>query len=212
MIIVENWDVISSIIGDIKNWFCDQFSTFSSLINSYFDDAVVKGKESKIASRVYVGDKEFEFEEINTEDSIRQIEIAKKARRTYDVFLMQYVNNKTFQIALGVPTTIDFCINYKTHLNGFSSYTWYQNSARKLIMQAGTGYTNDVPELHLYVESSEQGKEKCNFAFKHFHNFTSVGKRDIRKLPHRSHSFFGLLYYVPNNDGIGQVHPESLKY
>lgn len=29
---------------------------------------------------------------------------------------------------------------------------------------------------------------------------------------HRSHSFFGLLYYAPNNDGIGTIHPESPKY
>ena len=58
MIIVENWDVISSIIRDIKNWFCDQFSTFSNLINSYFDDAVAKGEESKVAGREKIGERD----------------------------------------------------------------------------------------------------------------------------------------------------------
>lgn len=212
VIIVENRDAISFIIGDIKNWFYEQFSAFSSLINTYFDDAVAQGTESKIANRVTIGEKDYEFEEVQSNNYARQIEIAKKARRKYDVFLMQYVGNSSFQIAIGFPATIEDCIKYKTHLNGFSSYTWYQNTARSLIVNAGTGYTNSTPELHLYNESTEKGKSLPHFAFKHFHNFNSMGERVENNPQHRSHSFFGLLYYAPNNDGIGTIHPESPKY
>lgn len=36
VIIVQYWDEICSVIDDIKNWFLEQFSVFSELINSYF--------------------------------------------------------------------------------------------------------------------------------------------------------------------------------
>lgn len=78
VIIVENRDAISFIIGDIKNWFYEQFSAFSSLINTYFDDAVAQGTESKIANRVTIGEKDYEFEELQSNNYARQIEIAKK--------------------------------------------------------------------------------------------------------------------------------------
>ena len=129
-----------------------------------------------------------------------------KARKTKDVFLMQYVKSKSFQISFGTPVTMDFCIKNKTHLSGFSSYTCYQNNARNLILKAGTGYTSEIQELHLY-----DGNNSLKFAFKHFHNYTSVGLRDESSLAKRSHSFFGLLYYSPNNDGVGEVHPNSPK-
>ena len=43
-----------------------------------------------------------------------------------------------------------------------------------------------------------------------FHNYDSAGSRiknpnAIRKV----HSFFGLLYWTENDDGVGTVHPDS---
>lgn len=80
------------------------------------------------------------------------------------------------------------------------------------IMNEGTGYSPSIPQLHLYDESTEKGRSLPHFAFKHFHNFNSMGERDKNYPQHRSHSFFGLLYYAQNNDGIGTIHPESPKY
>lgn len=62
------------------------------------------------------------------------------------------------------------------------------------------------------TNQQKKGKSLPHFAFKHFHNFNSMGEMVENNPQHRSHSFFGLLYYAPNNDGIGTIHPESPKY
>ncbi|MDD7315918.1 MAG: hypothetical protein PUG55_00550 [Bacillales bacterium] len=209
VIIVENWNAICKVIDDIKAWFLEEFSMFTEWINSFFSDAVSKGEESLISSRATIGDKTFEFQQVQANDYAKSIAIAQTGRRNYDVFLMQYVKSSSFEIALGMPVSKEFCISNKTHLLGFSSYTWYQNSARELILKAGTGYTSPSPELHLYNEGTNTAPK---FAFKHFHNYTASGVRDESLLAKRTHSFFGLLYWTPNNDGIGEIHPESPKY
>lgn len=206
VIIVQNWDAISLKINEIKAWFLEQFSLFGSLINSFFSDATAKGEESTISQKVLIGEKTFEFKEVKSDDTAELVAIANLARRNYDVFLMQYVKLGSFQIAIGFPTTTDFCIKFKTHLNGFNSYTWYQNNARNLIIKAGTGYTSTKPDLHLLNKNS-LGNHQPKFAFKHFHNYTAAGVRDENNPQHRSHSFFGLLWYTPNDDGAGEIYP-----
>lgn len=89
----------------------------------------------------------------------------------------------------------------KTHQLGFSSYTWYQNAARKLIIKAGTEYTSKNPELHLYDKSINNNSPK--FAFKHFHNYTADGIRYENKFAKHSHSF--LDYYSGHQTMMGLV-------
>lgn len=61
VIIVENWSAICEKIDEIKAWFMEQFSIFSSFIDTYFGDAVAKGEESKVAKKIEVGGKQLEF-------------------------------------------------------------------------------------------------------------------------------------------------------
>jgi hypothetical protein len=57
VIIVENWNTIKTSIDVIKDWFLEQFNTFSSCINQYFADAISKGEESTIVGRDTIGGK-----------------------------------------------------------------------------------------------------------------------------------------------------------
>ena len=129
-----------------------------------------------MSSRATIGNKTFEFQQVLTEDYAKSIAISKTGRRTCDVFLMQYVNYKSFEIALGAPVTKEFCIQYKTHYLGFGSYRWYQNTARELILKAWTGHTTANPELHLFDES-QPGNKSPKYAFKHFHNCDAWGNK-----------------------------------
>ncbi len=101
------------------------------------------------------------------------------------MFLMQYVNKDSFQIAFGTPVTESFCATYGTHRLGFSSYTWYQNVARRLIINAGSGATTAAPELDV--------GGSLPFGFKYFHNYdyiqgTSTLEKSSLSLLHRTHS------------------------
>lgn len=207
VIIVQNWDEIKSVIDDIKNWFLEQFGRFASLITSFFSDAITKGHESTISSTTVVDGKTFEFTEVKASDLTATIAIAVKCRRNKDVLLIKKVGKVAMQIALTTPVTMDFCIQNKTHLNGFSSYTWYQNNARNLIIKAGSEYSNDIPEYHLKSIDRPNAPE---FAFKHYHNYNSLGSRIYSpNIIYKVHSFFGLVYYSPNNDGQGLIHPNG---
>ena len=64
------------------------------------------------------------------------------------------------------------------------------------IIDEGIGYTNSTPELHLYNESTEKRRKLPHFAFKHFHNFSSMGERAENNPQHRSHSFLD-FYIMP---------------
>ena len=207
VIIVENWDVISSIIGDIKNWFCDEFSVFSSLINFYFDDAVTKGEESTVSRRERIGDKEFEFVEVK---KAALADVCWKARRNLKVFLIpKKIKGEYLDVAIGLPVDEEWCTKYRVLLNGYSTYTRYQNTARRLILEAGTGFTSNKPEINLKNLNIPNGDKLPKFGFSHFHNYTSAGYRDNRKPQVYAHSFFGLLKWAPNEDGVSETHPES---
>ena len=51
VIIVKNWDKIKNAIETIKSWFLEQFSKFSSFIESFFQDVAIQGKDSTVALR-----------------------------------------------------------------------------------------------------------------------------------------------------------------
>ena len=127
-----------------------------------------------------------------------------KAFEFQEVLLIAGLNSSSFQIALGTPVIEDFCITFKTHYLGYSSYTWGESKAKELILYAGTGYTSTAPELHLFNKAKPTLKLPY-FAFQHFHNFTSNGKRDERKPQVKCHSFFGPLFGSPNKDGKGEI-------
>lgn len=211
VIIVKNWDKIKTAINDIKNWFLEQFSSFASFIESFFADAIAQGKESIISSTLELDGKTFTFSEIKITDVASTVAIANQCRRKKDVLLIKSVNANGMQIDLVNSVNVDYCIKHQTHLNGYSSYTWYQNTARELILKAGSGYTTAKPELHLY-DKNKPDNHSPKYAFKHFHNYDAAGNRiekpkDVRKV----HSFFGLLYWTENDDGVGTVHPNSPK-
>lgn len=69
---------------------------------------------------------------------------------------MQYVNYKSFEIALGAPVTKEFCIQYKTHYLGFSSHRWYQNTARELILKPGQGTQLQTPNYIYLMKISQE--------------------------------------------------------
>lgn len=211
VIIVKNWDKIKTAINDIKAWFLEQFSRFASLIESFFADAIAQGNESIISSTLELDGKIFTFSEVKTTDVAATVAIANQCRRKKDVLLIKSINAKGMQIDLVNSVNVDYCIKHQTHLNGYSSYTWYQNTARELILKAGSGYTSATPQLHLY-NKNKPDNHSPKYAFKHFHNYDAAGNRiekpkDVRKV----HSFFGLLYWTENDDGVGTVHPDSPK-
>lgn len=208
VLIVENWPKIKSVIDDIKTWFLEEFSKFASYIESFFSDVIAKGNESLFSFKKEIGGKTFDFQEIQSIDASAQLSMAKKMRDNPDVLLISSVTNSAIQVALGMLVTEEFCIQYKTHLLGFSSYTSLENTARELILRAGTGYTSAKPELHLYNKNQIVSIGQSPFphyAFKHFHNLTADHKR-AKGAALAVHSFFGSLYYTPNNDGIGQIY------
>lgn len=205
VIIVQHWEEICSVFEDIKAWFLEEFSVFSYLINSYFDDAKTKVEESTNVGTVSIGERTLKFEQVYANDIARQAVLVKKVRWTADILLMQYVGEKGFQIC-PIPVDFDYCKNTKTHLNGYSSYTWYQNKARALIIFAGTGVTTAKPEIDAPCDSSK-------VLMKHFHNcHLDEDKKPVRaeeQPAHRSHSFFGQLYYYPSGSKEPVVHPDS---
>ena len=210
VIIVENWSKIKTVMDEMKAWFLEEFSKFASFIESFFSDATAKGRESVISSRRQIGDKTFEFEEVLADDVSAELAMTRRAQDEQNIFLMQIVKPFSFQVALALPVDEDFCVRYKTHCLGFSSYTWPENVARDLILRAGSGYTSVKSELHLHNPNPPQlpnpNKPKLpNFAFRHFHNFNADGTRSKGDLLHWVHSFFGPLY-TWSTDGIGEVH------
>lgn len=210
VIIVQHWDEIKSVINDIRDWFVEQFGAFAKWITSFFSDAVAKGEESVISSRSVIDGITFNFKRIASTDYEAQCAFITEVRRTDDIYLIKQCKTDYIDIAVATPVSEEFCIKNKTHIKSFSSYTWYQNNARSLIINAGTGYTSHKPDLHLY--NSAIKKDLPKYAFKHFHNYNEIGKRITDDPYYKTHSFFGLLYWTPNDDGIGEIHPLSPKF
>lgn len=209
VIIVQYWDEICSVINDIKNWFLEQFSAFGDLINSYFDDAIAQGEASTISRREHIGDRDFDFVELKEAELA---EVCRKARRNYNVFLIpKKLKGDHLDIAIGFPVDEEWCKQWHVLLSGYSTYTWYQNTARRLIFEAGTGFTSNTPEIHLKNLNIKNGDKLPKFGFPHFHNYTAAGIRDNGKPQVYAHSFFGLLKWAPNEDGVAVTHPDSPK-
>ena len=79
VIIVQHWEEICSVFEDIKAWFLEEFSVFSYLINSYFDDAKTKVEESTNVGTVSIGERTLKFEQVYANDIARQAVLVKKS-------------------------------------------------------------------------------------------------------------------------------------
>lgn len=210
-VILLNWEKIRDAMNDIKAWFLEQFNKFSSFIESFFSDVTIKGDQSVVSSVKVIGDKTFTFKEVDATDVAALVSIAEERRRTKDVVLIKTMNATRIQIDLYTLVDVAFCAVFKTHINGFSSYTWYQNTARQLIVLAGSGYTSHEPEYHLH-DKNKPNDGNPKYAFKHFHNYDAKGNLIERpKSIKKTHSLFGLLYWTENDDGKGTIHPSSPK-
>lgn len=137
-----------------------------------------------------------------------QAEMVRKLRWTDSILLMQYVTDGGFNLC-STPVTFEYCESTKSHKHGFSSYTWYQNTARGLTLKAGTGVTTAKPEIGSFAGSNV-------VLMKHFHNCRLNEKGEAVRISnkedaeaHRSHSFFGQLYYYPNGTSGPVVNPDS---
>ena len=210
IVIIAIWPLICEVIQAIINLFILMIAALAYIIVQFFEWVLTQVTVSSTAGAQTIGNQTFEFVEVRTNDVAKTISIVEASRRKYDVFLMQYVNNDSFQIALGTPVTESFCVTYQTHTLGLSSYTWYQNVARRLIINAGSGVTTAVPELDV--------GGSLPFGFKHFHNYeyipgTTILQRSDNEHLHRTHSMFGLLYYYGGLDGNGSpivgIHPDN---
>ncbi len=228
MIIVENWDVISSIIRDIKNWFCDQFSTFSNLINSYFDDAVAKGEESKVAGREKIGERDITrvSKVIKTGaatiflDLLRRVNdlavLMKNVKKYYDTEDKKYYISYWAYEEL-VPT--DFIKDNNVYDLGVSTYTWYNNKARELMINGTKLLESTIlnelgkPYQIGYHKFLETEKYTIN-GFNHYHVFEyqklkdgTFGYYDVKKgAIHNAHSFFGPMF-IKLADGTTERYP-----
>lgn len=202
-VILINWNLICQIFEAMVNLFIECIQALANVVRDFFDWIYSQVQTSSVSSTITIGTETFQFQEIKTNDVSGTLAIVTACRRSNNVFLMQYVKTDSFQIALGTPVTEQFCISNGTHRLGYSSYTWYQNVARRLITRAGSGITTNNPEMH--VDST------LPFGFKHFHNCKQVGGEITRitqsenALYHRTHSMFGLLYYYGLNTTTNQM-------
>lgn len=96
--------------------------------------------------------------------------------------------------------------DYKEEFDDYINIT-----ARRLILEAGTGFTSNKPEINLKNLNIKNGDKLPKFGFSHFHNYTAAGIRDNGKPQVYAHSFFGLLKWAPNEDGVAVTHPDSPK-
>lgn len=210
VIIVENWAAISQKMEEIKTWFKEQFTLFSSLIDTYFGDAAAKGEESKVAKRVNAGGRTLEFI-----DTIITLDMAKsitdESRRNEKIWLMGHMGNpakekgKHWWICYA-EVDEDFVVNNKLYDFGVCTYTWYNNKAKRM-MALGSNRINGNYSLLVYDKTVDQGDL---FGWNHYHLGEKKDDKVVRieALPYkRAHSLFGLLRI--KGDGGYTTYPQK---
>ena len=208
VIIISHWDEICENFPALKEWTNNTFPNNASVFNDYFTETQTLVHESTAARTETIGGRTFTFNEVKTRDVATISELVREARWTNDVYLMEYIKEESFLVAMDEPVSEEFCVMYGTHRNGFSSYTWYQNTARRLIINAGSGVTTPKPEI-------DSPTDPGLILLKHFHNCDKVGNTIVRissdtnKKLHWTHSFFGQMFYYPEGSNKPVVHPQS---
>ncbi|MGM9814017.1 MAG: hypothetical protein ACI32C_03860 [Candidatus Enteromonas sp.] len=216
-IIVEYWDAISQVIEDIKAWFLQEFVAFASFIISFFGDAVAKGNESRVAGRDKIGDRDITWisKVVRTGESVTYLE---DLRRNNELaILMRNVkkypdelDNKTLYMSywqFETPVPIDFVMDYNLYDLGISTYTWYNNTARRLMMNGtalleSTTYNSLGEPYQIGYHKFQEKEKKVLNGFNHYHVFEYQDVNGVFQYerittnPHRkAHSFFGLMYF-----------------
>lgn len=213
VLIVQYWNQICFVVNDIKEWFLEQFSAFSSLINSYFNDAITQGETSTIAEKEIIGGKEIIWKDANMTRDVAKSIAEDLQRNNKDVLLMKNITfPRVNEMNWWIPTAyvdVDFVIRNKLCEAPyyFSTYTWYNSTAKKMLFEStpsysnygGFGYKNLV--YHKFTEM-----KRAIYGWNHYH----VGMYDPIKLKaktyksnhriHDVHSFFGLLYIQLDHD------------
>lgn len=203
VMIVDNWDAICSTIDDIKNWFLNKFSMFSELINSFFDDAIDKGEESTIAQSISIGTKTYDFKDtIVTTDVLSTI--VDDCKRNDNVWLLGHIGNpldekgKHWWICYETVKE-NFVMANNLYDQGVCTYTWYNNTAKKMMANGSTTIKGDY-SLLIYDKTVDQNDA---FGWNHYHLGVQNGDTIIRnntKPFSWAHSFFGLLYINENRN------------
>lgn len=197
VIIVENWSAICEKMDEIKAWFMEQFSAFSSFIDTYFGDAATKGEESKIAKRIEVGGQKLEFiDTIITQDIVKSI--ADDCKRNKKIKLMAHIGNPNDERGKHwwmcyAKVDEEFVINNKLYDLGVCTYTRYNNTAKGM-MAKGSNRINGNYDLLIYDKTIDQGDV---YGWNHYHLGERKGDK-VERMEERpyswAHSFFGLLY------------------
>lgn len=196
-IIVTNRNKIAKIFEDIKNYFLEEFVNIKYKIINFFKDINNKINDSLKTKIEIIAGMSLEFLLVQSWDLPTQKEMVDSCKNNEKyVKLMQRVKEDSFQMIKGL-VTVDFCISNKTHKAGYSSYVWQKQTAKELILKAGTGFVYEDGCNKLF------NAEKTLYFFKHFHNGDIDNDEIIRhngKDEHRSHSFYGPILYIPSID------------
>lgn len=203
VIIVENWSAICEKIDEIKAWFMEQFSIFSSFIDTYFGDAVAKGEESKVAKRIEVGGKKLEFIDTIITQSIAA-SIVDDCRRNKKIKLMAHIGDPNEEKGKHwwmcyAKVDEEYVVNNKLYDLGVCTYTWYNNTAKRMMVN-GSNRIHGNYDLLVYDKTIDQGDV---YGWNHYHLGEKKGDTVVRveEIPCRwAHSFFGLLYINTNGN------------
>lgn len=211
IMIVKYWDQFKVIMPQIILWMVSSYYPFKDLINLYMEDVKVKGEKSKVAHRETVNGKVKEF--IDTEVTPEVIsKIVDDCYRNKTVYLLGHIEDveqgQNWWICFDTETP-DIVIKEKVYDRGICTYTWYNDTAKKM-MAEGSCLNGDY-SLLIY-ERSDDGTDTVPghhsmIGFSHYHlgkrvikdGTTVVDKYDNKKPKEKlkawAHSLFGRLSY-----------------
>lgn len=218
-VIIQNWEKFQSVFDNIKNWFITAFTAFTNLITNFFSDISLKITESEIVEKEYIGGKLLSWKEAHMDESIVASIATELQKCNNKVLLMKNLstNKVTHKMDLWIITdyvTPEYVIENKIYeVYFYSSYTWYNSLAKKMLAEGAPSYFNygnykyknivyhrftDMSQAiygwnHYHMGKYNPVEEKA-FTIEHDNNNKSIGN---------VHAFFGLGYVRrPNNDGF----------
>lgn len=220
VIIVQYWDEICSVINDIKNWFLGRFGAFSALIDSYFNDAVAQGEESKVACRKRIGGRMRDFVDTEVTPAVLS-EIVDDCFENDTVYLMGHIEDpgrgQHWWICYDT-TDAQTVMNEKLYDDGVCTYTWYNNTAKK--MMAKGSCLNGNYSLLIY-DRPDNGTATVHgehdlIGWNHYHLGRRVfenGKYEVVRREDTpfswAHSMFGRLAYRETDGDEYTYYPEG---
>ncbi|MEG2269989.1 MAG: hypothetical protein RR909_01475 [Bacilli bacterium] len=211
VIIVQNWEAICDAMEQIKSWFLEQFASFAALITSFFADAIAKGIESTIAGRDHIGNKELVWKSktVEKESAIALTESLRRDKKR--IFLMKNVRKKVNPIDNGMYVNYwttdgyydeDFVTSFNLYDYGISTYTWYNDNARRLMLNGSTKIQYNPTEYTIMYHNFLINDTALN-GWNHYHIYgvklnSETNQKEYNDLHgdllHKAHSFFGLMY------------------